>query len=108
MVHRSNARRFCSHVAPLTFFVSVTMPSLVSARECTGGSCTTMRSCEQAVYEDYVCGDSRLDRDGDGIPCEKLCTLSSVEGEGGPRAEIARGAAAVCRTESRSPTLPSS
>ena len=35
--------------------------------------CGEMSSCEEAMYFLDSCGLSRLDGDGDGIPCESLC-----------------------------------
>jgi len=35
--------------------------------------CKQMRSCEEAYYFLKQCGLSKLDRDGDGVPCEALC-----------------------------------
>jgi len=35
--------------------------------------CSQMSSCEEVMFYFKVCGLKRLDRDGDGIPCEKLC-----------------------------------
>lgn len=35
--------------------------------------CKDMKSCEQAKFYLNQCGISRLDRDGDGIPCENIC-----------------------------------
>ena len=35
--------------------------------------CGEMSSCEEAMYFLNSCGLSRLDGDGDGIPCESLC-----------------------------------
>ena len=35
-------------------------------------NCKTFTSCEQAVRS-YQSGNSKLDRDKDGIPCESLC-----------------------------------
>ncbi|QQB09754.1 excalibur calcium-binding domain-containing protein [Aggregatibacter segnis] len=32
-----------------------------------------MRSCAEAKYHFNVCGEGRLDRDNDGIPCENVC-----------------------------------
>lgn len=41
---------------------------------CAGKStCAQMVSCDEAKFYLAVCGVSRLDRDGDGIPCESLC-----------------------------------
>lgn len=36
-------------------------------------TCKDMSSCDEAKFYLTQCGLSRLDRDGDGIPCEKLC-----------------------------------
>lgn len=35
--------------------------------------CKQMTSCEEAVHYLVDCGLTRLDGDGDGIPCESLC-----------------------------------
>ena len=35
--------------------------------------CGEMTSCKEAMYFLNSCGLSRLDGDGDGIPCESLC-----------------------------------
>ena len=36
-------------------------------------NCGQMTSCEEALAHLQQCGLRRLDRDGDGIPCEQLC-----------------------------------
>lgn len=42
--------------------------------ECTGKRyCSQMASCEEAEYYFSQCGLRRLDRDGNGVPCENLC-----------------------------------
>ena len=38
--------------------------------------CTQMTSCEEAMFHYQRCGLARLDRDGDGVPCETLCGQS--------------------------------
>lgn len=38
--------------------------------------CTQMTSCEEARFHLKQCGLSRLDADGDGVPCESLCRSS--------------------------------
>jgi hypothetical protein len=35
--------------------------------------CKEMSSCEEALFYLTECGLTRLDRDGDGVPCESLC-----------------------------------
>jgi len=39
----------------------------------SGKRCSNISSCEEARYLLKHCGLKRLDRDGDGIPCENLC-----------------------------------
>lgn len=36
-------------------------------------NCGQMSSCEEANFHLEQCGNSRLDRDSDGVPCESLC-----------------------------------
>lgn len=36
-------------------------------------TCKKMTSCEEARFYLKECGDSSLDRDADGIPCESIC-----------------------------------
>jgi endonuclease YncB( thermonuclease family) len=35
--------------------------------------CREMTSCEDAMHHLHQCGLTRLDRDGDGVPCESIC-----------------------------------
>lgn len=35
--------------------------------------CKEMSSCAEAKFHLNECGESRLDRDGDGVPCENVC-----------------------------------
>jgi hypothetical protein len=45
------------------------------AQSCTQGRpyCKNISSCLDAMYYLEICGLRRLDRDGDGIPCEDVC-----------------------------------
>ncbi len=36
-------------------------------------SCGTVVSCEEAYYHLRNCGNKRMDRDKDGVPCESIC-----------------------------------
>lgn len=36
-------------------------------------TCGQMASCAEARYHLTECGNGRLDRDGDGVPCESIC-----------------------------------
>ena len=35
--------------------------------------CKEMSSCAEAKFHLNECGESRLDRDHDGVPCENVC-----------------------------------
>lgn len=35
--------------------------------------CSEMTSCEEALHQLQECGNTRIDGDRDGIPCEALC-----------------------------------
>jgi endonuclease YncB( thermonuclease family) len=41
--------------------------------------CKEMASCEEAKFYLNQCGLTRIDGDGDGIPCEKLCRPTSTK-----------------------------
>lgn len=49
--------------------------SAYSAPSCNDGKrvCKDMNNCADARYHLEQCGMSRLDRDGDGVPCESIC-----------------------------------
>ena len=51
----------------------ISMPDFGCAGKRT---CAEMDSCEEAEFYMRNCPDTRLDPDGDGIPCENLCTGS--------------------------------
>lgn len=53
----------------------VEKPALEKSDEQCGSKryCKEMTSCKEAKHYLNVCGVHRLDRDGDGIPCESLC-----------------------------------
>ena len=36
-------------------------------------TCSQMTSCAEAKFHLYTCGNKKLDRDRDGIPCETIC-----------------------------------
>ncbi|WP_298642518.1 excalibur calcium-binding domain-containing protein [uncultured Cardiobacterium sp.] len=66
--------------APMQSPLSATLPGkaakLDSGKAYRCGNrktCRQIASCEEAYYLLHHCGLSRLDRDGDGIPCESLC-----------------------------------
>jgi endonuclease YncB( thermonuclease family) len=64
------ARARAEHRAP-----SVRPPTAKTPiRDCAlPRSCREMTSCEEARFHFEQCGWTRLDGDGDGVPCEKLC-----------------------------------
>ena len=53
----------------------ITQPTKVSnTQECGAKKlCRQMSNCEEAKFYLNNCGITRLDGDGDGVPCEKLC-----------------------------------
>lgn len=57
-------------------------PPIINAPEAVGSgkyqcgaksTCKQMSSCEEAKFYLNTCGLRRLDRDGDGVPCEAVC-----------------------------------
>ena len=69
---------------PISLDPSVALPPAPSALlsevlrpaqsfDCADVSCKRLRSCEEACHKLLVCGQTRRDGDGDGIPCETLC-----------------------------------
>ena len=40
---------------------------------CIKKSCKQMLNCEEAYFQYQQCGNTSLDRDKDGIPCESIC-----------------------------------
>lgn len=54
-------------------------PPVLAAKDYSCGSkhhCSQMRSCDEAHFYLTHCGVNSLDRDGDGVPCESLCSPS--------------------------------
>ena len=47
---------------------------LAQSFDCAETTCGQMRSCEEACHKLLVCGHRKRDGDGDGIPCESLCS----------------------------------
>ena len=45
-----------------------------SKYNCAKKYCSKMSSCEEAMYKLKKCGHKKLDRDKDGVPCEKICS----------------------------------
>ena len=59
---------------PATSVVEIEGFLLAQTFTCGRKTCGQMRSCAEACHALLVCGDSRRDGDGDGIPCESLCS----------------------------------
>lgn len=68
--HR-NERRASAVAAP----APPPAPSFTAACD-SKKTCKQMTSCEEARHYLTVCGIKRLDRNGDGVPCETLCVPS--------------------------------
>ncbi|SEH07248.1 ricin-type beta-trefoil lectin domain protein [Candidatus Venteria ishoeyi] len=59
--------------------VSTPTPEPVPVYNCPAEKqCTQMTSCEEAKFHFSNCGNSKLDRDNDGIPCESICGISGT------------------------------
>ncbi|OJV15320.1 MAG: hypothetical protein BGO27_02295 [Alphaproteobacteria bacterium 33-17] len=60
--------------APWEFREAQKQPKVSSKPNCGSKTkCSQMSSCKEAMHYLNNCGVSSLDRDKDGIPCEKLC-----------------------------------
>jgi hypothetical protein len=57
---------------PLLLLLAGTVALSIDAGVAFAQSCSTFSNCAQAVQA-LKSGNSKLDKDGDGIPCEKLC-----------------------------------
>lgn len=63
-----------SHVTPPVAGASVDPAKAKGSFTCHGKtSCRQMASCEEAFFYMRQCGLSRLDGDGDQVPCESVC-----------------------------------
>jgi hypothetical protein len=51
---------------------ALTASLVLTAGAATAQTCSSFSNCAEAV-KSYNSGNSKLDRDKDGIPCEKLC-----------------------------------
>lgn len=57
------------------WFTAITPQTTADSEQydCSHKYCKQMRSCAEARYKLEKCGHTKLDRDGDGIPCENVC-----------------------------------
>lgn len=69
-----------AEVSPVAAFLQTTDAGVVQVTahySCkVRKTCGKMESCAEACYHFRVCGNKRLDRDKDQIPCESLCNTS--------------------------------
>lgn len=76
-----DAAPVASYSRPTRLYTPATdnMPTLSPRQSGGGGSCGSkrtcgqMNSCAEAYHYLNTCGLRRLDRDGDGVPCESIC-----------------------------------
>lgn len=62
--------------------------------------CKEMSSCEEAKFYLNQCGIGKLDRDGDGIPCENVC------GKKGKSKSKKKGGKKSGKSKSKSKKMP--
>lgn len=69
-----NSNRFKNNT-PMSMQTTQATPLITAnMQECKGKkSCREMSSCEEAKFYLNNCGVTKIDGDGDGVPCEKLC-----------------------------------
>ncbi|WP_083600984.1 excalibur calcium-binding domain-containing protein [Wenxinia saemankumensis] len=62
-------------VVPATLDHPLLAPFLTAqAFDCRNLTCGQISSCAEACYKLIQCGHTARDGDGDGIPCESLCS----------------------------------
>lgn len=70
-------RKLHSNVAPAQTSIAAPPPAMPLDPTCSRKKyCSEMSSCEEAKYYLTQCGIKSLDGNGDGVPCEKLCTAA--------------------------------
>lgn len=69
----------------LVCLLGLATATTASAFSCdsSGKYCKEMNSCEEAKFYLNQCGADKLDRDGDGIPCENVCGKGGSKAKGG-------------------------
>ena len=65
-------RVYCYRLLLLFASFASALPA-AQAYDCGSKYCKQMSSCGEAHYKLTVCGQAKLDRDNDGIPCEVVC-----------------------------------
>ena len=64
---------FSELIAKRSLLASLLLGGLIlSAGSAMAQNCSSFKSCKEAVAS-YQSGNSKLDRDKDGIPCESIC-----------------------------------
>lgn len=59
---------------PILYKAPQAVSTAPMSQECRGKrTCKEMSSCEEAIFYLNNCGVTKIDGDGDGMPCEKLC-----------------------------------
>lgn len=70
----SHGKRHNDAPIPTLYQASKVVPTATMSHECKGKrTCKEMSTCEEAKFYLDNCGATKIDGDGDGIPCEKLC-----------------------------------
>jgi endonuclease G len=70
----SNRAKDINAPVPMLYKAQQALSTATMSQECRGKrTCKEMSSCEEAIFYLNNCGVTKIDGDGDGMPCEKLC-----------------------------------
>lgn len=73
-INKSQTTRNTTHLTPAVVENSVSAPVAQSQYSCQGKTyCSQMSSCEEAQFYQSNCSGTKMDGDGDGVPCEDMC-----------------------------------
>ncbi len=72
--HSNRAKKDIDAPIPTLYQAPQVVSTAPISQECKGKrTCKEMSGCEEAIFYLNNCGVTKIDGDGDGVPCEKLC-----------------------------------